>query len=121
MLDMILKGVHTSIIISQLAEKYKISERCLWSDWGRRAKWVPILLKLEKYAHFAETAELKLTAVQKAAWSIYHSAENDNARVGALKIVLDSLELQNNAILSGQILQRLKNVEDLADKKNRGD
>lgn len=114
MLDTVSKGFHPSAVISQLAEKYEVSERCLWSDGERREKWVPMLLSLEKYAGFADAMETKLNAVQKAAWSTYMRASNDNARVVALKIVLDSLEVHSNSVLSRDILERLEDVEELA-------
>jgi predicted amidohydrolase YtcJ len=117
MLDTVNKGFHPAVVIGQLAEKYKVSERCLWSDWERRMKWVPVLLGLEKYTGFAEGIEAKLNAVQKAAWSIYVHADNDNARVGALKVVLDSLEVYSSTVLSRDILLRLEHVEELAEKK----
>jgi len=121
MLDSICKGFHPSEVVSHLAEKFKVSERCLWSDWERREKWVPLLLSLEKYAEFADGMETKLNAVQKAAWSTYMRATNDSAKVGALRLVLDSLEVHSNAVLSRNILQRLEHVEELADKKAKED
>jgi TRAP-type mannitol/chloroaromatic compound transport system substrate-binding protein len=117
MLDAVNKEFHPAVVIGQLAEKYKVSEWCLWSDWKRREKWVPILLGLEKYAGFAEGIEAKLNAVQKAAWILYSQADNDNARVGALKVVLDSLEVHSDIVLSRDILSRLEHVEELAEKK----
>jgi len=117
MLDTLCKGFHPSTMIGQLAEKYHASEKCLWSDWERREKWVPVLLGLEKYGEFAEVIESKLNAVQKAAWTIYLRSENDNARVGALKVVLDSLEFHGNTVLSNEVVSRLERVEDLAKKK----
>ena len=75
MLDTVNRGFHPSAVVGQLVEKYGVSERCLWSDWERREKWVPVLLGLEKFAGFAESFEEKLNAVQKAAWSIYVHAE----------------------------------------------
>lgn len=117
MLDTVNKGFHPAVVIGQLAEKYKVSERCLWSDWERRMKWVPVLLGFEKYTGFAEGIETKLNAVQKAAWSIYVHADNDNARVGALKVVLDSLDVYSSTVLSRDILLRLEHVEELAEKK----
>jgi hypothetical protein len=117
MLDTVCKGFHPSAVISQLAEKYHVSEGCLWTDWGRRKKWVPIILDLGKYSEFTQDMETKLNAVQKAAWSIYLRAENDNARVGALKVVLESLEIHSNAILSKEVISRLERVEGIADKK----
>jgi hypothetical protein len=117
MLDAVSTGLHPSAVVGQLAEKYGVSERCLWSDWERRKKWVSTLLGLEKYAGFADEIGQKLNAVQKAAWSIYLKASNDNARVGALNTVLDSLEIHGDLVLSQDIVERLERVEELAEKK----
>jgi hypothetical protein len=80
MLDAVSTGLYPSAVIGQLAEKYSVSERTLWSDWERREKWIPVLLQLEKFGNFAEMIEQKLNAVQKASWSIYLHADKDNAR-----------------------------------------
>jgi len=117
MLDAVSTGLHPSAVIAQLAEKYDVSGQALWSDWERREKWVPVLLKLENYAEFADMVEQKLNAVQKAAWSIYMKASNDNARVGALKTVLESLEIHSDLVLKQDILDRLEKIEELAEKK----
>ena len=77
MLDAVSNGLHPSAVVGQLAEKYGVSERALWSDWERREKWVLVLLGLEKYGCFADVIERKLNAVQKAAWIIYLKASND--------------------------------------------
>jgi hypothetical protein len=117
MLDAVSTGLHPSAVIAQLAEKYDLSEKVLWSDWERREKWVPVLLSLEKYAEFADTLGEKLNAVQKAAWRLYLKADNDNARVGALRTVLESLEIHGDLVLKQNILDRLEKVEELAEKK----
>lgn len=119
MLDSVCKGFHPSSVISQLAEKYHVSARCLWCDWERRRKWVPTLLNLENYGEFAQEIETKLNAVQKAAWSTYLRTKNDNARVGALKVILESLEIHSNAVLSKEVMSRLREVEELAGKKTK--
>jgi len=67
MLDAVSTGLHPSAVITQLAEKYGVSERALWSDWQRRGKWVPLLLDLEKYAGFADVIGQKLNRVQTRA------------------------------------------------------
>jgi hypothetical protein len=36
MLDAVSTGFHPSAVVGQLAGKYGVSERCLWSDWERR-------------------------------------------------------------------------------------
>jgi hypothetical protein len=38
MLDAVCTGLHPSAVIGQLAEKYGVSEKALWSDWLRREK-----------------------------------------------------------------------------------
>ena len=69
MLDAVSTGLHPSAVVGQLAGKYDVSERCLWSDWQRRGKWVPVVLGLERFAGFGEMVEQKLHAVQKAQMS----------------------------------------------------
>ena len=67
--------------------------------------------------------EQKLNAVQKAAWSICMKADNDSARVGALRVVLDSLEVHGNIVQTGEVLDRLDRLEEVAEKQqnqNRG-
>jgi len=36
MLDAVSTVLHPSAVVGQLAGKYGVSERCLWSDWERR-------------------------------------------------------------------------------------
>jgi len=114
MLDAVSSGLHPAAVVTQLAGKYGVSERCLWSDWQRRSKWVPFLLSLEKYADFAEMVEQRLNTVQKAAWSIYLKASNDNARVGALRTVLEALEIHRDIVQTKDIIDRLDKVEEMA-------
>jgi len=76
MLDAVSTGLHPSAVVGQLAGKHGVSERCLWSDWEKREKRVPLLLGLERFAGFGEVVEQRLNAVQKAAWSIDLKATN---------------------------------------------
>ena len=118
MLDMVCKNFHPAFAVSQLALKYHVSEGILWNDWSRRKKWVPIILALAQYSGFAETMESKVNAVEKAAWMIFHSGDNDSAKVGALNVVLKSLNTYNNTVVSSLTLSRLEHLEsELAKKK----
>jgi hypothetical protein len=119
MLDAVSTGLHPSAVVGQLAGKYGVSERCLWSDWERREKWVPLLMSLEKFAGFADVVEQKLNAVQKAAWSIYLKASNDNARVGALRTVLEALEVHGNIVQTKEVTERLEKLEEAVQRQNR--
>jgi hypothetical protein len=76
-------------------------------------------LKAENYAGFADAVEGKLNVVQRAAWSIYLHADNDNARVGALRVVLDSLEVHGNIVQTREVLERLDRLEKVAEKQQK--
>jgi hypothetical protein len=117
MLDAVSSGLHPSAVIGQLAGKYGVSERALWSDWQRRERWVPVLLDLEKFAEFTEIVGQKLNAVERAAWSIYLKASNDNARVGALRTVLEALEVHRDIVQTRDIIERLGELEEIAQEK----
>ena len=117
--DSVSAELHPSAVISQLAGKYGVSEKSLWSDWDRRDKWVSFLVGLEKYGGFSEMMEQKLNAVQKAARSICMKADNDSARVGALRVVLDSLEVHGNIVQTGEVLDRLDRLEEGAEKQKQ--
>jgi len=121
MLDAVSTGLHPSAVVSQLAEKYGVTERALWSDWQRREKWVPILLDLEKYAEFTDVIEQKLGAVQKAAWSIYLKASNDSARVGALRTILEALEIHRDIVQTRDIIDRLGRLEESVQEQVGGE
>jgi len=119
MLDAVCTGLHPSAVIGQLAEKYGVSEKALWSDWLRRERWVPFLLELEKFGDFSGMVVERLNGVQKAAWSIYLQASNDSARVGALKTVLEALEIHRDIVQTQGVLERLDKLEDLAKEKDK--
>ena len=118
MLDAVCTGLHPSAVISQLAGKYGVSEKALWSDWLRRDKWVPFLLELEKFSDFSGMVVERLNGVQKAAWSIYLKASNDSARVGALRTVLEALEIHRDIVQTRDVLDRLDKLEDLAKEQS---
>jgi hypothetical protein len=120
MLDAVCTGLHPSAVISHLAEKYDVSEKALWSDWLRREKWVPFLLELEKFSDFSGMVVERLNGVQKAAWSIYLKASNDSARVGALRTVLEALEIHRDIVQTLDVLDRLDRLEEVAKEQNTG-
>jgi len=119
MLDAVCTGLHPSAVISQLAEKYGVSEKALWSDWLRRDKWVPFLLELEKFSDFSGMVVERLNGVQKAAWSIYLKASNDSARVGALRTVLEALEIHRDIVQVQGLLDRLGKLEEAAEERGK--
>ena len=78
-----------------------------------------MLTKAPEKTCLVEVVEQKLNAVQKAAWSIYLKASNDNARVGALRTVLGSLEIHGNIVQAKEVLERLDRLEEVAEKQQK--
>jgi len=115
MLDAVSTGFHPSAIMSQISEKYGVSERALWSDWERRSAWVPLVLGLEGFAGFCDEIRERLNAVQKAAWSIYLKASNDSARVGALRTVLEALEVHGEIVQTAEVIERRAHATERAE------
>ena len=111
MLETVNKGFHPAVVIDQLAKKYQVSEDSLWADWKRRKKWAPIILALQQYCGFSEMQRATVNAVEKGAWSIFHNGDNDNAKVGALRVILDGVEAQYGILLSSDMLSRLERLE----------
>ncbi|MEJ2242199.1 MAG: hypothetical protein P8Y18_08665 [Candidatus Bathyarchaeota archaeon] len=60
----------------------------------------------------------RLNRVQKAAWSIYLKASNDSARVGALRTVLEALEIHRDIVQTMGVLDRLDRLEEVAKEQN---
>ncbi len=120
MLDAVKRGINPAAVIEQLASNYKVSTQCLWSDWKRRDQWAPVLLGLERFASFGAEVESKLNLVEKGAWSIYTHTDNPNAKVGALKVVIDSLKTQSEIVVSRDVLVRLERLEGCVEKKTGG-
>lgn len=119
MLESVGKGFHPAVVIEQLAKKYQVSEDSLWADWKRRKKWAPIILALQQYSGFSEMQGAKVNAVEKGAWSIFHNGDNDNAKVGALRVILEGIDSHYNIVLSNEMLSRLERIEkELLKKKS---
>jgi predicted ATPase len=60
----------------------------------------------------------KGNGVQKAAWSIYLKASNDSARVGALRTVLEALEIHRDIVQTMDVLDRLDQLEEVAKERD---
>lgn len=119
MLDAVSTGLHPSVVVGQLAGKYGVGERCLWSDWERRSSWVSLVLDLEKFAGFSDEVKEKLAAVQKAAWNTYLKTSNDSARIGALRVVIESLGLHSEIVQSAELIDRLDKLEETVEKERK--
>jgi hypothetical protein len=106
------RGLKLSDYIEKLAKKHKCSNRALRNDFTRRHEWIPKILLLDNSKDLVNELMLTLQEARTAAWRVFHEADNDNARVGALKLLGDSVFRQIEVLQSlGEIQQVPQRIE----------
>lgn len=82
------KGIPLNLITKELALKYKCTRKMIYDDWEKRNQWLPLVIQLNdptlKYAVLAGIEQ-----ILPQAWHTYHTADNSNAQIGALKLAMD--------------------------------
>ena len=80
-------GVPTSQWIPILARKHGVSESCIWSDWGRRDRWLPELVQLDKSSLKMGELIARLEMALSKAFSTMLTTSNESVRIGATRTV----------------------------------
>lgn len=83
-----IQGYDFTDFADEISKKYGLTPAALERDWGRRDKWIPILVEIQEPEVDIASSLMKLTAIQHAAWETYRAARkanNHNAMVGALE------------------------------------
>jgi len=84
------RGVKPSIFSQELSQLYHVSPETVWHDWNRRQTWLPVVANMKDPELVMAECLIENREVKQAAWKLYMTGDNDNARVAALKIVLDA-------------------------------
>ena len=106
------RGLKLVDYIEKLATKHGCSKSALINDFTRRHNWIPEILLLDKSKDLVNELMLTLQEARTAAWRVFHEADNDNARVGALKLLGDSVFRQIEVLQSlGEIQQVPQRIE----------
>jgi hypothetical protein len=108
------RGLKLVDYIAKLAQKHNCSTRALEIDFSRRSEWIPKILMLDDAKALVGELMLTLSEQRTAAWRVFHEADNDSARVGALKLLGESVFRQIDAMQSmgdvQQVAQRIEGV-----------
>jgi len=108
------RGLKLVDYIDKLMQKYGCSKRALEHDFTRRNKWIPKILLLDDSKSLVNELMLTLDESRAAAWRVFHDADNDNARVGALRTLNESVFKQLEAMQSmgdvKQVSQKFESV-----------
>jgi len=111
MLDMSFSGVRTSEWIPILAHRYSVTESAVWSDWGRRDRWLPQLFSLEKGAYKVSELLGRLELAITRAFGLMMSTNNESVKIGSMRTV-DSISktLYTLGVESGTYPSLLKDL-----------
>jgi Mor family transcriptional regulator len=91
MLKFHFRGIPATEWVSQLAQKYDVSERAIWEDWRRRKDWLGKVFELADMAYEINMNMAELSNVKEEAWRTYYGTENAQGKAAALKIILRAI------------------------------
>ena len=114
MWDCYLAGTKPSVFISELAAKYKVKEETLWVDWGKRGEWSWLLFQLENAKTVLQHRLYELKKAKQKCFQIMETADNDSAKVGAIKQLQEIIKLEFQIYQSVGWLHKKPNKIDLS-------
>lgn len=83
-------GFNQTEIVKELSEKFQCTKRTVYYDYQRRTYWQPQLLELDNQKLMFLKAVNRVEQIYRKASFIHLATANDSAKVGALKVMLDS-------------------------------
>jgi hypothetical protein len=88
-LGLVCKGVTIQALSKDLADKYAVSPRSIQNDWSRRQQWLPQIAKITDPTVLPILVQ-GLQEIIPNAWYEYKTADNSNARIGALRLAKEA-------------------------------
>lgn len=83
------RGISLSQAVKELAERYGVSPRQLYYDWKSRGQWMEEMLDVKDKDTFLLDLVSNHKEIYRLASLEYLKAENENARIGALRLLRD--------------------------------
>jgi len=80
------KGVDLVTIVTDLSKKYEVKKCTIYNDWKRRERWLNEIFDF----NLPQEILYGIKVVVPSAWKEYLSADNSNARIGALRLAMDA-------------------------------
>lgn len=77
-------------IVKQLTNKYDVSDRMLYYDYQRRKSWQPLIQELADPEKLVLKIINRFEQIYQRAAFIHIQADNDNARIGALRTMIEA-------------------------------
>ena len=83
-------GFDQNEIVKHLSEKYGVCERTVYYDFQKREGWQPALTQVKDTTKMFMKVINRYEQIYRKASFIQLQAKNENAQVGALKVMLDT-------------------------------
>lgn len=83
------RGVSLKVLVESLSKKYGIAEKTIYNDWAKRSEWAPQISQRSD-PNMLDEQFAGLKQILAAAWALSISADNDSAKVGALRLAQDT-------------------------------
>ena len=109
-------GLSVNEIVKELSVKAQVSERTVYKDFENRSFWQPTVQQYEGLERTYHKNLNRLEQIYRKASHVYLNADNDNAKVGALRLMLEIVTRLNEIHVLPNILNRLKDLEEKAKK-----
>lgn len=97
------------------ADKYDVSENCLYVDWFRRDRWLEEIVSFKNSKRTIQHLLIDLERIMKEAEILRYEADNDNCRLGALKLAayirFKLIDVFDRLGLAQDILSRVEALE----------
>ena len=107
-------GFNQAEIVKHLSQKFQCCDRTVYRDFEKREEWQPALQHMEDQGRTLMKILNRYEQVYRHAGFMLLQASHENAKLGALKIMLESnKQLCETAVIPG-LLGRLKLLEEKA-------
>jgi hypothetical protein len=106
-------GVDLVDIVQRFSVQYEVSEKAIYQDWERRAKWANEVVELDDPEGFVAELHDILNWVKRRAVLTALQAEQESSKLGAFKLLLDIVKTH---FTIAQATGKIKTVEGLDDR-----
>ena len=77
--------------IESTSKKFKVKKETLYVDWDRRDTWLPKIISLKDSSNVIRLLLIEIDATLKQVDKMILETDNDNCRLGALKLKVSSV------------------------------
>jgi len=113
LLRLTLKGNKPSDAVSDISEKFDVTERTVWEDWNNRNEWLQNIITLQESDKLLRSLLFEMRVVREELWKTYEEADNSNARVGALRALQKNIKSVSDVLEDREVEELEERIETL--------